>query len=210
MSSRNESRVLIIASDPLARAGLAALLSGQPECRVVGQASPADDLRAQLAAFQPDAVVWDWGWDGGSAPETLAWLVDEGVALVVVLGDASQFHAVWTAGATGVVGRALDGAQLAAAVRAVQRGLAVLNPAFLPGLAAPARGDALLVEPLTEREMDVLRRMAEGMPNKLIARELGISEHTVKYHVNAILGKLGAQSRTDAVVRATRAGLILL
>ncbi len=210
MSSRSASRVLIIASDPLARGGLAALLSDQPECRVVGQASPADDLKAHLTAFQPEVIVWDWGWDAANAPESLTWLHDEGVGLVVVLGDESQFHAVWNAGATGVVGRSLNGARLAAAVQAVRRGLAVLEPAFLPSLAAPARGVAPLLEQLTEREMDVLHRMAEGMPNKLIARDLGISEHTVKYHVNAILGKLGAQSRTDAVVRATRVGLILL
>jgi DNA-binding NarL/FixJ family response regulator len=210
MSNRGEVRVLVIASDPLARAGLAALLADQPECRVVGQASPADDLAPLLAAFQPDVIVWDWGWDAAGAPESLSLLADEGAAFVVVLGDESQFRAVWTAGARCVVGRLLNGEQLAAAVQAVHRGLTVIEPTFLPALAAPARSDGLLVEPLTEREMDVLRRMAEGMPNKLIARELGISEHTVKYHVNAILGKLGAQSRTDAVVRATRAGLILL
>jgi DNA-binding NarL/FixJ family response regulator len=79
------------------------------------------------------------------------------------------------------------------------------------GAALPvAVADETLIEPLSARERDVLRLMAEGLSNKLIARDLGISEHTVKYHVNAILGKLGAQSRTEAVVRATRIGLILL
>lgn len=210
MSDRDEVRVLIIAGDPLARAGLAALLANQPECRVVGQASPTDELKPLLAAFQPDAIVWDWGWSGAASPESFAALSEEGAAPVVILGDESQFQAAWSLGAPGVVGRTLDGAQLAAALRAVVNGLAVIDPSFLPALTAPARSGAPLVEPLTERELDVLRRMAEGMPNKLIARDLGISEHTVKYHVNAILGKLGAQSRTDAVVRATRAGLILL
>jgi DNA-binding NarL/FixJ family response regulator len=65
-------------------------------------------------------------------------------------------------------------------------------------------------EPLTPREMEVLQRLAEGLTNKAIAQELGISEHTIKFHVNAIMGKLHAQSRTEAVVRATRLGLILL
>ncbi len=74
----------------------------------------------------------------------------------------------------------------------------------------PASVDVELVEPLSSRELDVLRGLAEGLSNKQIARALGISEHTVKFHINAILGKLGAQSRTEAVVRATRAGLILL
>ena len=70
--------------------------------------------------------------------------------------------------------------------------------------------DAPPIEQLSARELDVLRGMAEGLSNKQIARSLGISEHTVKFHINAILGKLDAQSRTEAVVRATRAGLILL
>ena len=79
---------------------------------------------------------------------------------------------------------------------------------------APSRsegaGRAALVEPLTPRELEVLRLMAEGLPNKTIAARLEISEHTVKFHVNTILGKLGVASRTEAVVRATRLGLILL
>jgi DNA-binding NarL/FixJ family response regulator len=69
---------------------------------------------------------------------------------------------------------------------------------------------AYQVEPLTPREMEVLQAMADGLSNKQIARQLGISEHTVKYHVNTILGKMGAQSRTEAVVRATRAGVLML
>ena len=67
-----------------------------------------------------------------------------------------------------------------------------------------------LVDPLTRRELDVLRLVAEGLPNKAIADRLHISEHTVKFHLNALMGKLGAQSRTEAVVRATRLGLLLL
>ena len=87
----------------------------------------------------------------------------------------------------------------------------MLEPALANGAMATASVPPnLLAEPLTPRELEVLKRMAEGLSNKQIARELAISEHTIKFHVNAILGKLGAQSRTEAVVRATRAGLILL
>jgi two-component system, NarL family, nitrate/nitrite response regulator NarL len=87
----------------------------------------------------------------------------------------------------------------------------VLDPALAGALvAARTELPALPVEALTPREVDVLRLLGEGLPNKAIARRLGISEHTVKFHVNAILGKLGASSRTEAVVRATRLGLILL
>jgi DNA-binding NarL/FixJ family response regulator len=79
---------------------------------------------------------------------------------------------------------------------------------MLPSGPEPAA--ATLVEPLTAREDQVLQLLAEGLTNRAIARRLGISEHTVKFHVNAILGKLAAQSRADAVMRATRLGLILL
>jgi two-component system nitrate/nitrite response regulator NarL len=79
----------------------------------------------------------------------------------------------------------------------------------MPGLPESA-GRAVLIEPLTPRELEVLRLVAEGLPNKTIAARLDISEHTVKFHVNTILGKLGVASRTEAVVRATRLGLILL
>jgi DNA-binding NarL/FixJ family response regulator len=80
---------------------------------------------------------------------------------------------------------------------------AVFFPASHPG-AAP------LLDPLTPREIEVLQRVAEGLPNKVIADRLHISEHTVKFHLNSLMGKLGAQSRTEAVVRATRLGLLLL
>ncbi len=88
---------------------------------------------------------------------------------------------------------------------------AALMPAEHETISASASAGRLpLVEPLTPRELDVLRLLAEGLPNKTIAGRLNISKHTVKFHVNAILGKLGVASRTEAVVRATRMGLILL
>ncbi len=87
----------------------------------------------------------------------------------------------------------------------------VLDPTLAPAI-LPARDweDEPLVEALTPREEEVLHLLADGLSNKAIALQLGISDHTVKFHVNAILGKLGAQSRTEAVVRATRMGLLVL
>jgi DNA-binding NarL/FixJ family response regulator len=94
---------------------------------------------------------------------------------------------------------------------AAAQGLVVLDPSLSnPALLARDPSSPSLVEELTPRELQVLELLAEGLPNKVIARRLGISDHTVKFHVNAVLGKLGAQSRTEAVVRATRLGLILL
>jgi DNA-binding NarL/FixJ family response regulator len=105
----------------------------------------------------------------------------------------------------------MDTDKLVAAAQAVANGLVVVEPKLTVSLLPATESDDFIPdEQLTPREMEVLQRLAEGLTNKAIAQELGISEHTVKFHVNAIMGKLQAQSRTEAVVRATRLGLILL
>jgi DNA-binding NarL/FixJ family response regulator len=98
-----------------------------------------------------------------------------------------------------------------AAMSAVFNGMIVVDPE-LAGAIMPATSHAISppAQPLTPRELGVLQLLAEGLPNKAIAHRLDISEHTVKFHVNSILSKLDAQSRTEAVVHATRQGLILL
>ena len=117
--------------------------------------------------------------------------------------------------AWGVLSSEANADELAAGIAAVAEGLWVGAPGLVEGLmrlpkGGESSGEEPLAEPLTAREKEVLQHMAEGLANKQIALALGISEHTVKFHINAILGKLNAQSRTEAVVRATRAGLILL
>jgi len=94
-------------------------------------------------------------------------------------------------------------------LRAVALGLIVLDEAFARSY-APAEPPAELTEPLTPRELEVLQRLTQGLSNKQIAQRLGVSEHTVKFHVNAILGKLGVQSRSEAIVQAVRLGLVVL
>ena len=114
-------------------------------------------------------------------------------------------------GVRGIQRRDADADRIVAAVEAVDAGLVALDP-DLAATVLP-RGGPPRTPPrdgLTAREQQVLELMAEGLPNKTIADRLGISEHTVKFHVNSILAKLGVQSRTEAVVSATRLGLILL
>jgi DNA-binding NarL/FixJ family response regulator len=209
LSTNGNLRVLIVADDPLVRGGLAALLAGRTEFIVAGQMAGTADLQPGIAAYSPDVVVWDIGW---SAPlERLADLRDAGVSVVALLSDEAHATDVWIAGARGLLLRSTAADTLAAALTAVARGLVVLDPA-LGGvmLAARERVSTPPGESLTSRELEVLQYLAEGLPNKAIALKLGISEHTIKFHVNAILGKLGAQSRTEAVVRASRLGLIIL
>jgi DNA-binding NarL/FixJ family response regulator len=204
-------RLIVLANDPLARAGLAALLAGLPDCRVVAQGSAEllDDA-AGNELDPADAIVWDvgWDWDGPREGEER---LGAGLPVLALVADEEGAAAAWALGCRGVVGRATDEEQLLAAVRAVAAGLAVIAPALAGALlqAETAATTPTAVE-LTPRESQVLALLAEGLTNKAIAHQLSISDHTVKFHVNAILGKLNAQSRTDAVVRATRQGLIAL
>lgn len=204
-------RVLIVADDPLARAGLATLLADPAGCEVVGQVAADSDLAIALEVYRPDVVVWDLGWDPELSLERLVDLTEEESPIVALLPDEANAADAWAAGARGLFLRDVAADALVAALRAVAQGLLVLDPA----LADPSRpfGDLTsegLAEELTPRELEVLQLLAQGLSNKAIAYQLGISEHTVKFHVNAIMNKLGAQSRTEAAVRATRMGLIIL
>jgi two-component system nitrate/nitrite response regulator NarL len=218
-STAKDLRVLIVADDPLARAGLAALLAGQTGCTVVGQVTEDTDLLATLDVHRPDVIVWDLGWEPtlstSTSPTTrlerLSDVEDAMPPIVALLPDETHATEARIAGARGILLRDIDAEHLVAALIAAAQELVVLDPSLVPTLLAT--GDPSppqMVEELTPRELEVLQLLAEGLPNKTIAHQLGISEHTVKFHVNAIMGKLGAQSRTEAVVRATRLGLILL
>jgi DNA-binding NarL/FixJ family response regulator len=129
----------------------------------------------------------------------------------VLLPEDVANERVWTSGVQGILRREIDPATLAAAAQAVTHGLTVLDST--PDL-TPFRdtdpAEERLIEELTGRELEVLSLLAEGLTNRAIAQQLEISEHTVKFHVNAILSKLNAQSRTEAAVRATRMGFDLL
>jgi DNA-binding NarL/FixJ family response regulator len=207
-------RVLVVAADPLARAGLATLLAPIENAQVVGMASDTDEPLRAIETFRPDVVLMGLGWDAHRIDRVAAFAAGD-VPVLALLGGAaepSDVAALWEAGLRGLLERDSSSEQVAAALGAVGEGLAIFDPrtAALPPAIQPREGDEPLVEALTARELEVLYCLADGLSNKQIARQLGISEHTVKYHVNAILGKMNAQSRTEAVVRATRAGILLL
>jgi DNA-binding NarL/FixJ family response regulator len=185
-------RVLVVSDDPLVRAGLGHLLESESEAEVV-----SDAAEAEVAL-----------WDGQHA--RLDELGELGVPAVAIVDDESHSAAALAAGARGAILRSADGASLWAALVAVRHGLTVLDAAFAPAPAAPSPPRLRLAEELTAREREVLALLSRGLSNKQIAGELDISEHTAKFHVNAILGKLGAASRTEAVVVAVRHGLVAL
>lgn len=159
-----------------------------------------------------DVALWDLGWSGAGSLAQMQSFAELEIPILALLDEDEAAGQVWSGGAQGLLLRDTPAEALRAALTAVATGLVVVAPELAHALPVSrvAAEEALIVEELTARELEVLQLLAEGAPNKEIARRLVISENTVKYHVNAILGKLGAQSRTEAVVRATRAGLILL
>ncbi|HVO19046.1 MAG TPA: response regulator transcription factor [Anaeromyxobacter sp.] len=198
--------VLVVSPDPLARAGLAALVAASEGLSLAGAVGPGE-AAAEASRREPRAVVWEVG--PGAISPAAERLRELGAPVVALAADPGQAGEALGAGARGVLPRGAGAPALAAAVAAVAQGLLVLDPALAGGLVrAPApRGEA---EPLTPREREVLALLSQGLANKAIAASLGISEHTAKFHVNAILGKLGVDSRAEAIVRAARLGLVVL
>jgi len=205
-----ELRILVVSGDPLARTGLALLLRDQEGITVSAQVAPDEDWTAGEDAA-PDAAVWDLGLNLRSGLDELRTLGPTSPPVVAIVADEADAREALAAGARGALSRNADGDRLAAALRAVVLGLVVLDETFAADAlrGAPAVMQEL-PESLTPRELEVLQLLAQGLPNKLIAQRLGISEHTAKFHVNAILGKLGVQSRSEAIVQAVRTGLVML
>ncbi len=203
-------RVFIVADDPLARTGLASVMDDARGATVVGQEASGADLPSALAAAGPDAIVWDLGADPAGALDQIA-AIDASRAPVVALvaHEADAADAV-AAGARGALLRDVDAANLLAALQGAVQGLLVLDPSLASAVMPVRDRESAPTEELTPRELEVLQLLAEGLPNKQVAQRLGVSEHTVKFHVNAILSKFDAHSRTEAVTRAARLGLIIL
>jgi two-component system, NarL family, nitrate/nitrite response regulator NarL len=210
------TRVLIVSEDPLARAGLAAMLQSEDGITVIGQSSPDNGM---LAPFPHDIVLFDLGWEADDTLSALASTpvleLDTPLLLLLPSDDlittaVNHLNTPNRSACYGVLDRHSSAEMVVAALYGLQAGLVVLAPGLAAGMLTTEPTIAPPVERLTPREQDVLNLLAEGLPNKIIARRLTISEYTVKFHVNSILTKLNASSRTEAVVRATRAGLITL
>jgi DNA-binding NarL/FixJ family response regulator len=209
LSQPSIDHVTIVSSEPVIRAGLAAYFQSEPGWEVVAVDLPAPQAAGWVVDGSPDLVVWDAGGDEVSLDLLRQHLPSLPVALVLA-DSAEDAEIAWAAGARAVLHRRVEPTVVLAAARAVLAGLWVsdLPPSRSP--AAEPSDPETLPEPLTARELQVLRLLADGLPNKLISARLGVTESTVKYHVNAILRKMDAQSRTEAVVRAGRMGLIPL
>lgn len=198
------TRVLVVASSAIARAGLDTLLRNTGAVELMGSAADWNEYSGD----EPDVIVMDWDGGADDLPQELADLPPS-AALLVLADEPNQS---WTAealrsGVRAVLPRHSTRQQLVAGIEAVAAGLVVLQPADIDGLLVNPR-PAVLSEPLTPREIEVLGLLAEGQSNKSIAYRMGISEHTVKFHVTSIMAKLNAGSRTEAVTLGIRQGLI--
>ena len=210
-------RVFIVAASPLIRAGLQSMLA-ESHIDVAGSATDLETISGHLVDVEPDVVLVEIGAD---AHEDL-WNALEDAEIgreyaVVVLSE--QPRANWLsralhAGVRAVLPRDVTPEQLRATLEAAAAGLVVVHPSevssVLPAPAAVPSPVRELPEPLTPREREVLQMISAGLGNKEIAGRLSISEHTVKFHVASILGKLGASTRTEAVSIGIRHGLVLL
>jgi len=203
-------RVVVVGEDPLARSGLVGLLADAEDLAVAGQCAP-DEAAALLRTTPADVVLWDTGVETPADLEALHETADGGGPVLVVLtGGESRVPDLLGAGARGVLTRETDGARLLAALQAAALGLVVVDERLSAGALRRRAAAEPLVESLTPREIEVLQLIGQGLSNRAIAERLAISEHTAKFHVNAILGKLGAQTRAEAVALGVRSGLLLL
>lgn len=204
-------RFVLVADDPLVRAGLAALLDGTPDLVVSAQLAGDEDVAEAARAAGATVALWDLGPSPGAGLERLTRAAAAGLPTVALVHHDEDAAEAIGAGARGALSRLADGPRMAAALVAVQGGLVVLDEPLAASVLRPRQlRPAALIEPLTPRESEVLQLLAQGLANKAIAERLGISDHTAKFHVTSILGKLGAQTRTEAIVSAARLGLVLL
>ena len=208
--------VLIVAPTAIARAKLAAVVGASKTLYpVVGAADLS--LPEHVEAAQYDVLLVDLG-----SERAAAWLRNLGAepvppAIVLLTEEARRplGAEALRAGVRAVLPRHASGEEIIAAIEAAAAGLIVIHPdtvgAFQPGPSASTRAGVVSArQPLTPREIEVLGMIAEGLGNKIIAARLGISEHTVKFHIASIFVKLNAGSRTEAVTIGVRQGLILI
>jgi NarL family two-component system response regulator YdfI len=215
------TRVWVVAGPAVRRADLETVVAGDRAVEVVGRSASLASAVRDIADAQPDVIVIQLDTfdvrELAGLQATISGHAGFPFPAVVALANPRGMAGVARAVESGI--RALlpldaSAAEIGGAIAAAVAGLVVLHPAFLEGMAdvAPAlrQPDATPATPLTERELEVLALMAQGLANKEIAGSLGISEHTVKFHIGSIFNKLDVSSRTEAVAEGIRAGLVLL
>jgi DNA-binding NarL/FixJ family response regulator len=214
-------RVLLVDDQALFREGLETLLSVHKDIQVVGQASNGQEAVEVAARVQPDVVLMDVRMpvlDGVGATRLLKEALPQCRVIVLTTFDDDEyvFDALRT-GAAGYLLKDVASARLVEAIRATARGESILEPSVAAKVIAeftrvssmvPAAQMEQMIEPLSQRELEILALIGRGASNKEIAGQLFIAEGTVKNHVTHILGKLGVRDRTQAALKARELGLL--
>jgi DNA-binding NarL/FixJ family response regulator len=204
-------RVLVVSQNQLAQFGLGALVEQAEGLEVVAAVAPGGAADAVLR-LRPDAILVDGGAGRSALRESLEAVADaHGVPILVLTDSAAAGAEALAGGAAALLSPDTGPAVLAAAVGAAVGGLVVFDRGLAEGLVStPTDIDEALrpIERLTPRESQVLQLLAQGLTNAEIGSRLEVSEHTAKFHVGAVLGKLGARSRAEAVAVASRLGWI--
>ena len=212
--SEYQLSVLILSGDSLSLQGLTSFLK-QEAMTTVFPLESVSQLTQDTVAMA-DVLVWDLGRDSGPGDYGEEWeavreLIEDGMPVIAILPDSEATGLLRQIGVAGILSRTGQARRLLAALHAVSAGLTVTDPKLTGPRPSPSPSSAKpLPEPLTPRELEVLRLLAEGVTNRAIGTRLGISANTAKFHVQAVLGKIGVSSRTEAVVQATRLGLLTL
>lgn len=213
----SETIRLIVADDhPVLREGLVAILGTQSDFEIVAEANNGRELIAKARQFEPDVILTDLEMpetDGVEAIKTIRALLPDSNFIVFTAFDTDErIVSAVQAGAKGYLLKGSPRDEVYKAIRVVSQGGSLLEPTVATKLLQHMSGGNSaqddLPEALTEREMEVLELLGTGMTNKEIGAELFITERTVKFYVSAILGKLGASNRTEAVTIAVQKGLI--
>jgi len=204
--------VAIVDDHPIVHDGVAAALNRTPDIRLVASAETVEAALERLASAKPDVVLLDVRLHGTDGLAAIGTLLSARPGLRIIMFSAYDlddyvFGAI-RAGAKGYVLKGTASADLAAAIRQVHAGGSYVSPALSAKLVEQMQPRARGSRSLTVRELMVLRLMATGMSNRDIAGALAISERTVKFHVTAILNRLGADNRTQAVALAAKRGIL--
>ena len=205
-------RVLVVDDHPIVRQGLVSVLSDEDDLEVVGEAGSGREAVARVQRLQPDVVLLDLEMtdlDGVAAiPQLLASRPSLGILVFTAYDTDERVLGAVRAGARGYLLKGASADEIARGIRAVNAGGSYLEPRVTSKLMAEVSSPRRSGPVLSAREKEVLRLVADGLPTKQISASLSITERTVKFHVNSIFRKLGADNRAQAVALAAQRGLL--
>lgn len=209
MNATRQIRILTVDDHPVLREGIAAIVAGEPDMAIVGEASNGREAIEQFRAHRPDVTLMDLQMPVMNGTEAIAAIREAFpdariVVLTTYSGDVQAVRAL-KAGASGYILKSMVRKELAETIRSVHAGHKRIPPEIAVEIAEHHTDDCL-----SDREIEVLREVAAGKANKIIADNLSISEQTVKAHMRSILSKLGANDRTHAVTIGLKRGIIEL